>query len=359
MILDIRQKLRALLKSFIPEKIQKHLMLIVPKKIHMWIDTFIPKGLSESEFLTPNNARVGLIGTMPRSGTWYHHYFFYFYDLFLQGFSAAQILEKAKISPPNLTPIQNYGNSFGVDIFLVAHMICPGFENYNGKYRKDWQSLRFYVDGFNYGSNVIKNHMTVFDPEQNPNARVVYVYRNPLDQAVSFYNHSMHHKESKHRYFLDQQESSIRIDSVKKYILQVGIDAYIKQFITYQIMGKLYPEQILLLSYEGLMRDPKSHFKSILSHFGNDTESLMHQTAFTEALKLSDRNSMKNFENSLGRSLGNDQTNTNERHIRDGKIGKWKEHLGEEDLSKIEKRLNKFDLTLSQFEKNGAIVEID
>jgi hypothetical protein len=175
------------------------------------------------------------------------------------------------------------------------------------------------------------------------------VYRNPLDQAVSFFSHSLKQKDERHRYYSDEEGRSVPIESVKEYIHKVGLESYIKQFLTYLVMHDRYPRRILMLSYESLLQDPQTHFATILDHFGHDVESMGSQNAFIEALRLSSMDSMKRLENSIWRSLGNDQTDSRERHIQGGQIGKWKKQLDKEDLKKIEQRLNQFGLSLSQF----------
>ena len=77
--------------------------------------------------------KVGLIATMPRSGTWYNHYFFHFYDHLLRG--------KAKIPlKVEIVPVRRR-DTIGLDVLFICHTICPGFHRYQGRYRESWDKL--------------------------------------------------------------------------------------------------------------------------------------------------------------------------------------------------------------------------
>ena len=320
------------------------------KKVYRKLVPFISETLFSQSLQALACSRVGLIGTMPRSGTWYNRYFLFFYNRLLNGDNGSEIIAKVIKNPPNIeTAIQDYGRTIGIDIFFASHFLCPGFDAYHGKYREPWDALRFYVDGFDGGTKQLQE-IGIVSPFINPKVRVVYVYRNPLDQAVSFFHHSLHHKDGRHRCYTDAKGQLVPILSVSQYIHETGIDAYIKQFFTYHIMREWFPNNILMLKYEDLVRDPGAHFKKILNYFGHKVKIFEHQKAFEEALRLSSKDSMKKIENSLGRSLGNDQKNRRDRHVRDSRIGKWKDYLSAEDCNKIEERLQQFGLTLTQFE---------
>jgi len=97
-----------------------------------------------------------------------------------------------------------------------------------------------------------------------------------------------------------------------------------------------------------------THFQRIqltiaLKYFGYDPETSENRLCFLKTLQLVSRDSMKNSEDRMDRSLGGDQTDTDERHVRDGRTGKWREHFDDEVLKEVEKRLANFNLSLSHF----------
>ena len=318
--------------------------------------------------------KVGLISTMPRSGTWYIRYFFHFYHHLLL------LLDQDNISvtETNLWKIlqkhiQNYNNiindlklfvydrnnTIGLDVMGILHAMCPGFSRYQGKYRKFWDELTFPDMGYDQSQGFVEyirrgrfrvpvDHL--FSPTLNENVRIAYFYRNPLDQAVSSFNHIQNHKTQGHRYYIDHQGNMTLMSNVSEFIHHVGLEAYIKQFLTFKIMKDLYSDNILLLKYENLVRNPKSTFLSVLKHFGHDVEDSNHLKKVEMALLLSSKKSLKKIEKIIGHSLGEDQIDPNQSHIRDGSVGKWRTHLGKDDLAKIQERLERFGLSLTDFD---------
>ena len=158
------------------------------------------------------------------------------------------------------------------------------------------------------------------------------------------------HKDQRHMQYRNRAGHTTGIRNLREFIFNVGLESYIKQFLTFQIMKDIYPLSILMVKYEELVRKPKQIFKNILNHFGHNIDNEIKDSAFQTALKLSNMDSMKKIEDKIGHSLADDQADTNEKHMRDGAIGKWKTHFNNEDIARIEKRLNNFDLSLSQFE---------
>ena len=286
--------------------------------------------------------KAGIIATMPRSGTWYNYYLFNFYLQLLQGKTNLN----ARVSP---IPIV-CKDTIGLDFMFICHTICPGFHRHQGKYREAWDRLVFYAPGFNSANDFIEKNKKFLDPSLNKGARIVYLYRNPLDQAVSFFRHVLNHKDQRYRYRKDFQGNMVLMTSVREYIDHVGLEAYIKQFLTFKIMRDIWPDNIIMITYENLMRDPKAVFLRILKHFGHTVDNPDHLRKVDIAISLSSKDSMKNIENKIGHAVGDDQCDHKERHVRDGAIGKWKGYFFEDDLKKIENGLNIFDLSLADFE---------
>lgn len=293
--------------------------------------------------------KVGLIATVPKSGTMYNNYFFSCYHQLLEGKS----IDEVSLTP--LPPAANLAHTIGLDILYMAHCICPGFQIYQGKYRKPWEKLNIYTEVFREHFIEILNQPRILlnfilDPAINNQVRIVYFYRNPLDQAVSIFRHLQSFRDQKAKYRQDSKGNLILMSSVREFIHCVGIDLYIKHFLTFKVMKNLYPKNILLCKYEDLVRQPKDTFLRVLNHFSHFPEDAEQLPKIEEALKLCSLESMKKLENLLGRSLGDDQIDPNERHIRDGSIGQWKAHLNEEDLLRINNRLNEFGLSLAEFD---------
>jgi hypothetical protein len=240
-----------------------------------------------------NDYKVGLLTTMPKSGSWYNSYFIYFYDQLLRGSTnvAAEL-------PKEYTKIINLRDTIGLDaFFMIGHCVCPGSYQHLGKFKQAWDELCFYAGGFNGATDIIKDHIHLFDPSLNKNVRIAYYYRNPLDQAVSFFRHIQNHKDQLHRYRKNLQGNMVLMTSVKEYLHHVGLEAYIKQFLTWKIMKQIYPDNILLTKYETLVRNPTCTFTKVLEHFGHDISEPTHKEKIAQAIALSSKDSMQKIEN--------------------------------------------------------------
>ncbi len=286
---------------------------------------------------------VGLIATMPRSGTWYNHIFFNCYNQLLQG--NTDMYMSGSGTPPPLIDID-----MGIKRLWICHAICPGFFRYQGQYRRDWDKLEFYNQGFNWAEGIVNQKIDYFDPALNDQVKIVYCARNPLDQAVSFFRHIQKHTDPTPRYRTDSDGKKHLIKDVREYLFSVGLESYIKQYLTYKVMKQIYPRNIMFVKYENLTRNPEQTFSSVLSFFGHDMSNPSHQEKMALALIHSSRDSVRKMEKAMGHSIGADQTDPNESHVRDGVIGKWKKHLNNEDIKIVQQRLGCFGISLDEFD---------
>ncbi len=287
----------------------------------------------------PKGYTVAVVATMPRSGTWRSFYFLEFLDLFLSG-------------------RQSFNTRFELEVYdalrlgkVHVHAICPGFmEACRGEERRKWDALEFYVPGFNYGyGKFIEGNEQVFSPANNGDIRIVYIYRNPMDQCVSYFRHIEHHRKPSTRTYVDSDGTEKTIEDLKHYISRVGIDAYIKQYYTFHVMKRAYPGNITMITYEDMTRDPDGTFRSMLGFLNVSLDDETKETCFQKALNASSAESLRNLETAMGGSLARDQGDERESHMRGGKIGKWKAMLDDEHLELIRRRLGEFGLTVDDF----------
>ena len=69
----------------------------------------------------------------------------------------------------------------------------------------------------------------MFSPLENPAIRIVYIYRNPLDQCVSFFRHTRKHRRDSTRTVIEGDGTETEIADERDYLRRVGIEAYVKQ----------------------------------------------------------------------------------------------------------------------------------
>ena len=287
----------------------------------------------------PKGYTVAVVATMPRSGTWRSFYFLEFFDLFLSG-------------------RQTFNTRFDLEVYhalrlgkVHIHTICPGFgDACHGEERRKWDALEFYVPGFNYGyGKFIEGNEQVFSPANNGDIRIVYIYRNPMDQCVSYYRHIEHHRQPSTRSYVDLDGTEKTIENLKHYISRVGIDAYIKQYYTFHVMKRSYPDNIAMITYEDMTRDPDGTFRSMAGFLNISLDDEAKEACFQKALNASSAESLKNLETAIGGPLARDQSDRGESHMRGGEIGKWKIALDQDDIDFIDRRLREFGLSIENF----------
>jgi hypothetical protein len=284
-----------------------------------------------------------LLATMPRSGTWYSNLFFSFYLQLLSG--------REDLTVPASLLNLSYENSQGlVTRMVICHTACPGFERCQGPWRSAWDKLQF------HGGTDIGHHQysDLFEQSLNPrvnrDARIIYVYRNPLDQVVSAFQHLQGHNLSAQLLCYRNREGvECRVADARKFCFIMGLGSFIKQYLTFKVMKQSYPEAILMIPYEDLSRDSTLSFLKMLEFMGQDVSDMRHQKIIGTALHLSSKDSVKRIEKRSGHSLSNDQEKPGASHIKDGGVGRWKTVFGSHDLSVIESRLKDFSLSLDEF----------
>lgn len=240
-----------------------------------------------------------------------------------------------------------HSDIFGIDTFFITHTLCPGFEELGDRSSAEWKAL--YVPfGYNPGESLIRDLDKWEDlyPMKNPLARIVYIYRNPLDHFVSYYRHTLNHKDESHRLKILPDGQKQPITDLRDFIFNAGaLGACIKHYYSFLRMKEAYPQQVLLMPYERLTAQPETAFAEIMAFLNIP----VHTQLFPDALKMCSKQSLMKIEAEMGRALGADQTKGSEKHIRDGKVGKWQEHLSAEDIERIEAVFNAFGISLKDF----------
>lgn len=287
-----------------------------------------------------------LLSTMPKSGTWYLICFLWSYNEALKN-TKVDLLEALKTK--SATPVLDMLN---IPILYTGHWEAPGYKEIMDKdpYSSEWNKLTYYVpstydSGLWMGSEVANR----VNPHKNPEAKVIYVYRNPLDQLVSMYRHSIHHVFPRHRQMIRDGEY-VDFKNLQEFIFEAsGIKSYIKHYHSFKVAQSQYPDNFLLISYEDLILSPEKSLKEILAFLGHFVNTPHEMEAFRLAFNITKIDSMKQIESQLGWTLGQDQTDKNESHIRSGNIGDWRLSLSTDDVKRIDRELKRLGHSITDF----------
>lgn len=294
--------------------------------------------------------RVGVIATLTRSGTWYCRCFFFALHKLLAGdeFDSTELVREFYAEDREFKDVKN---TLGLDKLIIAHATCPGFkDHYRGELRESWDKLEFYGEGHVHDNGDIimqkSKRKKIFDPYYNHNSKIVYIYRNPLDSAVSFMKALENYKNPRVMYKKDSDGNKAPFEDVKDYIYSAGLPAFIKQFFTFKAMREMFPKNIIMVPYEDLIKKPEQTFMMMLAHFGYVLKNDHQLKMIRRALYLSSQDSLKVAEQNLGFNLANDRAMSGDTQIRGGAVGKWKAFFDEIDIERIEIKMNAFNLSL-------------
>jgi len=276
-----------------------------------------------------------ILSTIPRSGTWFLRYAVSFLTHLDRGGRIDNRLTGRAVGDPAGPPFDFHrfrgGPLFSVrgtlpaDHLFVGHTVCPGFAAQAGDIDW-WQRTAFHVPGYDYFHEGLNYRYTpvelapylytrVHVPALERSARkgrgqrIVLVYRNPLDQAASYYWYCQNHEEALYNSFRGRPLTTVPFDD---YLFESALPSYGKQFISYQLMAARHPDLVRLVSYEDLMDNPVEVMAAILDHLSGTTGE---RPALADAVRLAHSDHLKLIEKELGRSL--DGTRTGPRsHIR-------------------------------------------
>lgn len=262
-----------------------------------------------------------ILSTVPRSGTWFLRYAISFLCHLECGGRIDDRLTGRAFGDPSGPPFdfQSFrgGPLFHVrgtlpdDHLFIGHTVCPGFAASDVDW---WGATPFHVPGYDYFHEGMDYRHTPVDlaPYRNTPVHVralersarqgrgrpiVLVYRNPLDQAVSYFRYGQNHKEATYNTINGRPLAAV---ALRDYLFQSALPSYAKQFISFQALAERHPAQVRLVPYERLIAQPVEVLAGILDHLSGTPRA---RPALADAVWLARREHMKALEKELGRSL--------------------------------------------------------
>lgn len=280
----------------------------------------------------PESYTVVTLSTMPRSGTWFTYYLFENLNKILQQASGVCSKHGLEIYP------------YLKLVKVHVHSTSVGFEKVcNAELLEKWKKLNFVIQGYEYGDQFLNHNSEIFSLVKNSNAKQIYVFRNPMDQIVSCYFHSL-------KSISDEQRAIFKkFGDVKGFFYSGGLESYIKQYFTFHTMAEKFPDRVLLVRYENLKVKTKSTFEEMLKFCNVDIESEGMDYAIARAMEKSSVDKLKSIEKKQGESLAGDQVGKNQSHFKGGEVGKWKQHLGDDEIKIAKEKFTEFGIDFSGF----------
>src|SRR5262245_27636476 len=270
----------------------------------------------------PMNA-VPILSTIPRSGTWFLRYAVSFLchldrDRRIDDRLTGRVVGNP--SGPSFDfqrfeggPLFSVRGTLPAEHLFVGHTVCPGFADFGGKIDW-WRSSAFHVPGYDYfheGLNYRYTPVELASYRYTPirvaalerSARkgrggpIVLVYRNPLDQAASYYRYCQDHKDPTYN---TQKGKPLAGVPFVDYLFESGLPSYARQFFSFQAMAARYPDLVQLVPYERLMDQPVDVMAAVLDHLAGAPQA---RPNLADAVWLARSEHMKAIEKELGHSL--------------------------------------------------------
>ena len=308
-----------------------------------------------------------ILSTVPRSGTWFLRYAISFLCHLDRGGRIDDRLTGRTFGDPSGSPfdLQSFsgGPLFHVrgtlpdDHLFIGHTVCPGFAAADVDW---WATTPFHVPGYDYFHEGMNYRYTPVElaPYRHTPVRVpalersasrgrarpiALVYRNPLDQAVSYFRYSQNHKDARYN---STQGRPLAAVPLRDYLLDSALPSYAKQFISFQALAERHPLQVRLVPYERLMADPVNVLAVVLDHLAG---MALQRPWLADAVWLARREHMKAIEKELGHSLDGTRTDHGS-HISQVTPGRSDGRIDDRTRAEALALLNRLGLDIELFE---------
>jgi len=179
--------------------------------------------------------------------------------------------------------------------------------------------------------DIPRSHIEYMHPYWDK-SRVIHLYRNPLDFAVSFY------------FYKYENRSGLKgTVSGPAEVMEKHFEYYIKMYLSYRDVAHEGNASLLRISYEDLVRYPQFFLGMILRWIGVEPKPSL----LDAAVRHSSRDTMRRLEKN--NPINPRAKDLNGNFVRNGGIGQWKEYFDSSDVSKIERKLSRVGIKLKEF----------
>lgn len=308
-------------------------MNFVKKAVYQGLENFLEsrgyeiqqKRMTEKQigrYLSDECQTFAMISTIPKSGTHRVALFFYVLDQLASGNPSPEISDY-QAGHIEMLP------SMGVTL-KIGHSSNPFMVvDLRDDAPTSWSEIPWYINGWNSARGI-------FEVMAHSGAdRMVHIYRNPLDQSVSWFHMKKAQVRDGDDHFIDdcgrriplQQDAFLRHLTLPLWVRVHGSFLFQKQETT---------SRTLLISYEDLMREPEIEFGKILDFYAIDLGAEQAKLIET-AVEMTSRDRVRALEDTEEESLLNigglnQEVEKKWRHARDGSSGQWKNIFSDDDI---------------------------
>jgi hypothetical protein len=233
------------------------------------------------------------------------------------------------------------------DLLFIGHTVCPGFSDIAAEFAW-WPRTDFHVPGYDYlheGFNYRYTPVELADDDYTPisvkaveraswarrGQRMALVYRNPLDQASSYFRYCQGHVNPAYSSFKGKPLTAVPFHT---YLFESALPSYAKQFLSFQAMARRRPQSVKLVPYEHLMERPEEILASLLDHLSERTGS--DWPNLHSAVRLARSEHLRAIEVELGRSLDGTRMGRRSHMRRAISRGDYNEAMRDEAIDRLQ-----------------------
>ena len=239
---------------------------------------------------------------------------------------------------------------------MVAHSAPPVLISYP-KSGRTWFRFIFDLAGVDMTYNHSRRDGTPLLDVAN-GSWGIFLYRNPIDSAVSHFFHLNHHKfrPGTWRHFKASLAGTLPPRAIVTFLAdeRYGVRSicnYVRGWLDY-LDGR---EEFLKVTYEEMRTTPVETLRSVLHHVdpatAHDVEALVEQSAFKRMRSVEDTGERA----SVLRLGHKKKSDPDSRIVRKGKIGGYRDYLSEADQRHYEEICAGFGLYAAGLEAGSAL----
>lgn len=222
-------------------------------------------------------------------------------------------------------PLFRVAGTLPTEHLFIGHTVCPGFQDTvpPGHW---WRQTSFHVPGYDGLHEERSYRHTPVDladydyasvnvsameraARQGRGAPIALVFRNPVDQALSYFHYCQAHVNPAYHLLWGRPVFAMPF---REYLLGPALLSYARQFISYQVQAARYPHLVTMIPYESLIDRPLETATRLFDHFSGTRRE---RPMLPAAVRLVRKEHMRAIETKLGRSLDGTRRNGHRSHM--------------------------------------------
>ena len=172
-----------------------------------------------------------------------------------------------------------------------------------------------------------------YQPYHWDDSKVLHLYRNPLDYAVSLFHYKYTNRTHLSGAVADPGDA-----------LNLRLDNYAQIYSSYREAARQGTGSLLRFSYEDLVRYPETCLRIVVKWLGVEPEPSIIQ----KAARYSSRDTVSQMEEA-GETINPTATNFTGTFVRDGSIGQWKEYFDSAAVDTVSEKFGRYGIDLDEF----------